>query len=49
MEALDYHAKVVFLAAGCGGAREFDAEQIRKLPDVRRKRFDQPGRHPFIA
>jgi L-fuculose-phosphate aldolase len=48
MEALDYYAKVVYLAAGYGGAKEFNAEQIEKLLDVRRKHFNQPGRHPFI-
>ncbi|MFB2550356.1 class II aldolase/adducin family protein [Ensifer soli] len=48
MEALDYYAKVVYLAAGYGGAKEFNAEQIEKLLDVRRRHFNQPGRHPFI-
>lgn len=48
MEALDYYAKVVFLAASYGGAREFSAEQVEKLLDVRRTKFNQPGRHPFI-
>lgn len=48
MEALDYYAKVVFLAAGYGGAKEFDQRQIDRLLEVRRTKFDQPGRHPFI-
>lgn len=48
MEALDYYAKVVYLAAGYGGAKEFSAEQVEKLLDVRRTKFAQPGRHPFI-
>lgn len=48
MEALDYYAKVVYLAAGYGGAKEFDQGQIEKLLDVRRTKFNQPGRHPFI-
>ncbi|MFV0385350.1 class II aldolase/adducin family protein [Paracoccus sp. (in: a-proteobacteria)] len=48
MEALDYYARVVYLAAGYGGAREFDQDQIEKLLEVRRTRFNQPGRHPFI-
>ena len=48
MEALDYYAKVVYLAASYGGAKEFNADQIEKLLDVRRKHFNQPGRHPFL-
>ncbi|MCO6049216.1 class II aldolase/adducin family protein [Mesorhizobium sp. RP14(2022)] len=48
MEALDYYAKVVYLAANYGGAREFDQNQIDKLIALRRERFDAPGRHPFI-
>lgn len=48
MEALDYYAKVVYLAAGYGGAREFNQDQIERLLDVRRTKFNQPGRHPFI-
>ena len=48
MEALDYYAKVVYLAAGYGGAREFNETQIEQLLDIRRTRFAQPGRHPFI-
>ena len=48
MEALDYYAKVVYLAAQFGGAKEFNAEQIEKLLEVRRIKFASPGRHPFI-
>ena len=48
MEALDYYAKVVYLAANYGGAKEFNAEQVTKLLEIRRTRFPQPGRHPFI-
>lgn len=48
MEALDYYAKAVYLAAGYGGAREFNAEQIEKLLEIRRTRFASPGRHPFL-
>ncbi|KQT46359.1 aldolase [Aureimonas sp. Leaf454] len=48
MEALDYYAKVVYLAAAYGGAKEFDQGQIEKLLEVRRAHFDQPGRHPFL-
>ena len=48
MEALDYYAKVVYLSAGYGGAREFNEKQIEQLLDIRRTRFAQPGRHPFI-
>lgn len=48
MEALDYYAKVVYLAAGYGGAKEFNAEQIERLLDIRRTKFASPGRHPFI-
>ena len=48
MEALDYYAKVLYLAAGYGGAREFDAVQIEKLLEIRRTRFASPGRHPFL-
>ena len=48
MEALDYYAKVVYLAAHYGGAKEFNAEQIERLLDIRRTKFAQPGRHPFL-
>ena len=48
MEALDYYAKVVYLAAQYGGAKEFNADQIEKLLEVRRTKFASPGRHPFI-
>lgn len=48
MEALDYYAKVVYLAAGYGGANEFTDEQVEKLVDLKRNRFPSPGRHPFI-
>lgn len=48
MEALDYYAKVVYLAAHYGGAKEFSAEQIEKLLEVRRTKFASPGRHPFM-
>jgi len=48
MEALDYYAKVVYLAASYGGAKEFNAEQVEQLLNVRRAHFNQPGRHPFI-
>lgn len=48
MEALDYYAKVVYLAASYGGAQEFNQEQIAKLIAVRQEKFAQPGRHPFI-
>lgn len=48
MEALDYYAKAVYLAASYGGAKEFNAKQIEQLLEVRRKHFDQPGRHPFL-
>lgn len=48
MEALDYYAKVLYLAASYGGAKEFNAGQIEKLLDIRRKHFNQPGRHPFM-
>ncbi|GGE22704.1 aldolase [Aureimonas endophytica] len=49
MEALDYYAKVVYLAAGYGGAQEFDARQVERLIGLRRDRFPSPGRHPFIT
>lgn len=48
MEALDYYAKVVYLAAAYGGAKEFNQGEIDRLVDLRRTRFAMPGRHPFI-
>lgn len=48
MEALDYYAKVVYLAAAYGGPRQFTAEEVDKLIDLKRTRFPSPGRHPFI-
>ena len=48
MEALDYYAKVVYLAAHYGGAKEFTAEQVEKLLEVRRLKFASPGRHPLL-
>lgn len=48
MEALDYYAKVVYLAAGYGGAHEFDRHEVERLVELKRTRFPSPGRHPFI-
>lgn len=48
MEAVDYYAKALFLAAQFGGANEFSAEQVERLLDIKRKHFNAPGRHPFI-
>ncbi len=48
MEALDYYAKVVYLAAAYGGPREFSTEEVDKLIELKRTRFPSPGRHPFI-
>jgi L-fuculose-phosphate aldolase len=48
MEALDYYAKAVYLASFYGGAREFTPIQVEQLLDVRRRHFNQPGRHPLI-
>ena len=48
MEALDYYAKVIYLAAGYGGANEFSQEEVDKLIELKRTRFPSPGRHPFI-
>ena len=48
MEALDYYAKVVYLAAAYGGPREFSQAEVDKLIELKRTRFPSPGRHPFI-
>ncbi len=48
MEALDYYAKVVYLAAAYGGPKEFSQHEIDRLVALRRTRFAMPGRHPFI-
>lgn len=48
MEALDYYAKVVYLAAQYGGAQEFGAEEVAKLIELRKTRFNLPGRHPLV-
>lgn len=48
MEALDYYAKVVYLAAAYGGPKEFSQREIDRLVELRRTRFAMPGRHPFI-
>lgn len=48
MEALDYYAKVVYLAAAYGGGREFTRTEVDKLVELKRSRFPSPGRHPFI-
>jgi L-fuculose-phosphate aldolase len=48
MEALDYYAKVVFLASQYGGAQEFTTDQVDKLVELRRTKFTLPGRHPLI-
>lgn len=48
MEALDYYAKVVYLAAAYGGPKEFSQREIDRLVELRRTRFATPGRHPFI-
>ena len=48
MEALDYYAKFVYLAAAYGGPKEFSQREIDRLVELRRTRFAMPGRHPFI-
>lgn len=48
MEALDYYAKVVYLAAAYGGPKEFSQGEIDRLVELRRTKFAIPGRHPFI-
>ncbi|RJS91496.1 class II aldolase/adducin family protein [Salinisphaera sp. Q1T1-3] len=48
MEALDYYAKVVYLASQYGGAQEFSQAEVDKLIELRRTRFKLPGRHPFV-
>lgn len=48
MEALDYYAKVVFLASQYGGAHEFDQHEVDRLVALKNQRFPAPGRHPFI-
>ncbi|MGB7756433.1 MAG: hypothetical protein WBL23_10250, partial [Salinisphaera sp.] len=48
MEALDYYAKVVYLASQYGGAHEFSAAEIDKLIELRKTRFKLPGRHPLV-
>jgi L-fuculose-phosphate aldolase len=48
MESLDYYAKAVYLSSFYGGAKEFTSSQINELLDVRKRNFDQPGRHPFL-
>ncbi|WP_069384337.1 class II aldolase/adducin family protein [Halomonas caseinilytica] len=48
MEALDYYAKVLFLASQYGGAHEFSQEEIDKLIELRKTRFKLPGRHPMV-
>lgn len=48
MEALDYYAKVVYLASQYGGAHEFSDAEIDKLIELRKTRFKLPGRHPLV-
>lgn len=48
MEALDYYAKVVYLASQYGGAHEFSQAEIDKLIELRKTRFKLPGRHPLV-
>lgn len=48
IEALDYDAKAVYLAAGHGGGRELDAGQIEKPFEIRRIRFARPGRDRLL-
>jgi L-fuculose-phosphate aldolase len=48
MEALDYYAKVIYLSAQYGGAKEFNTEQVAKLLEIQRTRFPQPDRHSRV-
>ncbi|WP_456269088.1 class II aldolase/adducin family protein [Kushneria sp. AK178] len=48
MEALDYYAKVIYLASQYGGAHEFNQAEVDKLVELRQTRFKLPGRHPFV-
>ncbi len=48
MEALEYYAKVVYLAAAYGGPKEFSQREVDRLVELRRTRFAMPGRHPMI-
>ena len=48
MEALDYYAKVVYLASQYGGAHEFSDAEDDKLIELRKNRFKLPGRHPLV-
>ncbi|KEZ78709.1 class II aldolase/adducin family protein [Salinisphaera hydrothermalis] len=48
MEALDYYAKVVYLASQYGGAHEFSDAEVAKLIELRKNRFKLPGRHPLV-
>lgn len=48
MEALDYYAKVVYLASQYGGAHEFSPAEVDKLIELRKSRFKLPGRHPLV-
>ncbi len=43
MEALDYYAKVVYLAANYGGPKEFTQTEIDRLVDLRRTPVRDPG------
>jgi L-fuculose-phosphate aldolase len=47
MEALEYYAKVTYLAASYGGPKEFTQEQVDRLLEVRNTRFGGPGRNPL--
>jgi len=48
MEALEYYARIIYLASQYGGAHEFNAGEIKKLVKLRQTRFNLPGRHPYV-
>lgn len=49
MEAVDYYAKALYLAAGFGGAQEFAPAEIKRLLDLKRRQFAGPGRNPLLT
>ena len=49
LEALEYYAKILFIADQMGGPNLFDEQTLAALIDLRRTRFTGLGRHPFLA
>lgn len=48
LETMEFYAKILHIANHMGGPNVFDEDTLAQLIELRRHRFQKPGRHPFI-